>query len=212
MNDHMQRAAFPPRRWTRMGASPKELTWLPDGVLTLMKNGLLLTLTLLVVLLARPVHAQQSSTDTADDSAIAATIKAALLDNTHTSGTRINVDCYQGVVQLSGFARSEGEKTYATKVAASVSGVKQVVNSVAVAPATSMGTKLDDSLVTGKVKAALMDAADVKSLQINVETHDGAVQLAGFVASAAMKEKAGRITAGVDGVKSVDNVLVVRPR
>jgi len=195
-----------------MGASPKELTWLPDGVLTLMKNGLLLTLTLLVVLLARPVHAQQSSTDTADDSAIAATIKAALLDNTHTSGTRINVDCYQGVVQLSGFARSEGEKTYATKVAASVSGVKQVVNSVAVAPATSMGTKLDDSLVTGKVKAALMDAADVKSLQINVETHDGAVQLAGFVASAAMKEKAGRITAGVDGVKSVDNVLVVRPR
>ena len=195
-----------------MGASPKEMTWLPDGVLTLMKNGLLLTLTLLVVLLARPVHAQQSSTDTADDSAIAATIKAALLDNTHTSGTRINVDCYQGVVQLSGFARSEGEKTYATKVAASVSGVKQVVNSVAVAPATSMGTKLDDSLVTGKVKAALMDAADVKSLQINVETHDGAVQLAGFVASAAMKEKAGRITAGVDGVKSVDNVLVVRPR
>ena len=195
-----------------MGASPKEMTWLPDGVLALMKNGLLLTLTLLVVLLARPAHAQQSSTDTADDSVIAATIKAALLDNTHTSGTRINVDCYQGVVQLSGFARSEGEKTYATKVAASVSGVKQVVNSVAVAPATSMGTKLDDSLVTGKVKAALMDAADVKSLQINVETHDGAVQLAGFVASAAMKEKAGRITAGVDGVKSVDNVLVVRPR
>ena len=195
-----------------MGASPKEMTWLSDGVLTLMKNGLLLTLTLLVVLLARPAHAQQSSTDTADDSAIAATIKAALLDNTHTSGTRINVDCYQGMVQLSGFARSDGEKTYATKVAASVSGVKQVVNSVAVAPATSMGTKLDDSLVTGKVKAALMDAADVKSLQINVETHDGAVQLAGFVASAAMKEKAGRITAGVDGVKSVDNVLVVRPR
>jgi hyperosmotically inducible periplasmic protein len=177
-----------------------------------MKNRLLVTLTALAFLLAGPAHAQQSSSDTADDSVIAATIKAALLDNTHTSGTRINVDCYWGVVQLSGFARSEDEKAYATKVAASVSGVKQVVNSVAVAPATSMGTKLDDSLVTGKVKAALMDAADVKSLQINVETHDGVVQLAGFVASAAMKDKAGRIAAGVDGVKSVDNVLVVRPR
>ena len=58
----------------------------------------------------------------------------------------------------------------------------------------------------------VMDAADVKSLQINVETHDGAVQLAGFVASAAMKDKAGRIAAGVAGVTSVDNVLVVRPR
>ena len=171
-----------------------------------------LTFLAFLSLLTAPARAQQSSTDTADDSVIAATIKVALLDNRNTSGTRINVDCYHGVVQLSGFARSEAEKTYATKVAAGVSGVKQVVNNVAVASATSMGTRLDDSLVTGKVKAALMDAADVKSLQINVETHDGAVQLAGFVASAAMKEKAGRITAGVDGVKSVDNVLVVRPR
>ncbi len=143
---------------------------------------------------------------------IAATIKAGLLDNKNTSGTRINVDSYQGVVQLSGFARSEDEKAAATKVAEGVDGVKKVLNSVAVAPATSMGTKLDDSLVTGKVKAALMDAADVKSLHINVETHDGITQLAGFVATAAMKEKAGRITAGIDGVKSVDNVLVVRPR
>jgi len=185
---------------------------LPDGVLARMKNHLLVTLAALAFLLAGPVRAQQSPTDTADDSVIAATIKAALLDNRHTSGTRINVDCYDGVVQLSGFARSEGEKTYATKVAAGVSGVKNVVNNVAVAPATSMGTKLDDSLVTGKVKAALMDAAEVKSLQINVETHDGVVQLAGFVASAAMRDKAGRITAGVDGVKSVDNLLVVRPR
>jgi hyperosmotically inducible protein len=195
-----------------MRASHTGVSFLPDGMVARMKNRLLVTLAALAFLLAGPARAQQSSTDTADDSMIAATIKAALLDNRHTSGTRINVDCYDGVVQLSGFARSEGEKTYATKVAASVSGVKNVVNNVAVAPATSMGTKLDDSLVTGKVKAALMDAADVKSLQINVETHDGVVQLAGFVASAAMRDKAGRITAGVDGVKSVDNVLVVRPR
>jgi osmotically-inducible protein OsmY len=75
-----------------------------------------------------------------------------------------------------------------------------------------MGIRLDDSLITGKVKAALMDAADVKSLQINVETHDGVTQLAGFVATAAMKDKAGQIAAGVNGVKGVDNVLVVKPR
>ena len=166
----------------------------------------------LVLLLAGVAQAQPSSTDPIDDSVIAATIKADLLDNRHTSGTRINVDSFQGVVQLSGFARSEDEKALATKVAAGVPGVQKVVNSVAVAPATSMGTKLDDSLVTGKVKAALMDAAEVKSLQINVETRDGVTQLAGFVSSAAMKDKAGRITAGVAGVKRVDNVLVVKPR
>ncbi len=195
-----------------MGVSHTEMTYLPDGVLACMMDRLLATLAAMACLLAGPAHAQRPPTDAVDDAVIAATIKAGLLDNRNTSGTRINVDSNDGVVQLSGFARSEAEKTYATKVAAGVSGVKKVVNNVAVAPATSMGTRLDDSLVTGKVKAALMDAADVKSLQINVETHDGAVQLAGFVASVAMKDKAGRITAGVEGVKSVDNVLVVRPR
>jgi hyperosmotically inducible protein len=148
----------------------------------------------------------------ANDGYIAATIKAALLDNRNTSGTRINVDSQQGVVQLSGFASSEAERAAATKVAQGVEGVTKVVNNVAIAPPTSMGTKLDDSLITGKVKAALMDAADVKSLQINVETRAGVTQLAGYVASEAMKAKAGQIAAGIDGVKSVDNVLVVKPR
>jgi hyperosmotically inducible protein len=148
----------------------------------------------------------------ADDAVIAATIKAALLDNRNTSGTRINVDSLQGTVQLSGFARSEAEKAAATKVAEGVEGVKKVINSVAVGPATSMGTKLDDSLITGKVKAALMDAADVNSLEVKVETRDGITQLAGFVGSAAMKDKAAQIAGGIEGVKRVDNELVVKPR
>jgi osmotically-inducible protein OsmY len=37
-------------------------------------------------------------------------------------------------------------------------------------------------------------------------------QLAGFVASEAMKEKAGRVAAGIDGVKRVDNALMVKQR
>ena len=168
-----------------------------------------LLMTVLAVLAgsAGPARAQEAS-----DGYIAATIKAALLDNRHTSGTRINVDSRGGVVHLSGFAGSEAEKAAATRVASGVQGVKQVVNNVAIAPPTSMGTKLDDSIVTGKVKAALMDASDVSSLQINVETRGGVTQLAGYVPTPAMKEKAGRIAAGIAGVKSVDNVLEVRPR
>ena len=127
-----------------------------------------------------PSRRSKTSGEHVDDGVIAATIKAGLLDNKDTSAMWINVDSYKGIVQLSGFARSEGEKDAAGKVAESVAGVKKVLNSVAMAPATSMGTKLDDSLMTGKVKAALMDAAEVKSLQINVETHNGVTQLAGL--------------------------------
>ena len=54
-----------------------------------------LTFLAFLSLLTAPAHAQQSSTDTVDDSVIAATIKAGLLDNRNTSGTRINVDSYQ---------------------------------------------------------------------------------------------------------------------
>jgi len=177
-----------------------------------MKKLIVATSASLALLLASPAPAQTTTAGTVDDSTIAATIKAGLLDNRNTSAARINVDSYQGVVQLSGFARSEAEMAAATKVAEGVPGVKKVVNSLALAPGTSLGTKLDDSMITGKVKAALMDAADVKSLQINVETRDGVTQLAGFVASEAMKEKAGRVAAGIDGVKRVDNALMVKPR
>jgi hyperosmotically inducible protein len=182
------------------------------GVADRMKKLIVATSASLALLLASPAPAQTTTTGTVDDSTIAATIKAGLLDNRNTSAARINVDSYQGVVQLSGFARSEAEMAAATRVAEGVPGVKKVVNSLALAPGTSLGTKLDDSMITGKVKAALMDAADVKSLQINVETRDGVTQLAGFVASEAMKEKAGRVAAGIDGVKRVDNALMVKQR
>lgn len=157
------------------------------------------------------VHAQKSAGDRVDDASIAASIKAGLLDHKDTSALSINVESDRGVVQLSGFAASQAEKDSAGKVAAGVSGVRQVINSITVAPKTSLGTKLDDSLVTGRVKAALMDAKDVKSLQINVETRDGVTQLAGFVTSAAMKDRAGEVASRVAGVKRVDNVLVVKP-
>jgi len=156
--------------------------------------------------------AKETTSEYVDDSTITAEIKAALLDNKDTHSTSISVETYRGTVQLSGFVASDAEKAKAEKVAAEVRGVKHVINSLAIAPKTSMGTKLDDSVLTGKVKAALMDTADVKSLQINVETHDGVTQLAGFVTSEKMKERAGKVAGDVEGVKSVDNVLVVKPQ
>ena len=165
----------------------------------------------IMTILAAPASAQKSTGEMIDDGTIAATIKAGLLDDKATSSMQINVESYKGTVQLSGFVESPAEKEAAGNVAARVSGVGKVINSLAIAPRTSMGTKLDDSLLTGKVKAALMDAKDVKSLQINVETKNGVTQLAGFVTSAGMKDRAGQVASAVTGVKQVDNVLLVKP-
>jgi len=163
-----------------------------------------------VVFGAATAQADKSTGEVVDDNTVNASVKAALIGNKTTKAHDINVETYKGVVQLSGFVDTAAEKDEAAKVAAGVSGVKSVNNSISIGGKTSMGTKLDDTVMTGKVKAALMDASNVKSGQINVETKSGVVQLSGFVDSAAMKDKAGTVAAGVSGVKEVQNVLAVR--
>lgn len=177
-----------------------------------MKNTILAVVASLVTALALPAYGAKTSGEHVDDGGIAASIKAGLLDNKDTSSMSINVESYKGTVQLSGFVDSQAEKDAAGKVAGDVDGVKKVINSLSIAPKTSMGTKLDDTVMTSKVKAALMDDAEVKSGQINVETKNGVTQLAGFVTNEAMRERAGKVAAGVSGLKKLENVLVVKPK
>jgi osmotically-inducible protein OsmY len=70
---------------------------------------------------------------------------------------------------------------------------------------SSTGQYLDDTAITGKVKAAIFNDAALKSAEINVETFKGAVQLSGFVNSQADIQRAVAVTQGVAGVKSVKN-------
>jgi len=72
------------------------------------------------------------------------------------------------------------------------------------------GEYIDDSVITTKVKAAILDEPTLKVFQINVETFKGEVQLSGFVDSAQSVKKAGEVAAGVKGVKSVKNSLIVK--
>jgi osmotically-inducible protein OsmY len=67
------------------------------------------------------------------------------------------------------------------------------------------GEYVDDTVVTGKVKAAILNEPTLKSAEINVETFKGVVQLSGFVSSRANIDKAVEVTRGVSGVTSVKN-------
>ncbi|MDD5177201.1 MAG: BON domain-containing protein [Sterolibacterium sp.] len=74
----------------------------------------------------------------------------------------------------------------------------------------STGAYLDDSVITTKVKAAVLGEPTLKSAEINVETYKGVVQLTGFVNSRASVEKAAEIARGVKGVTSVKNDMIVK--
>ena len=72
------------------------------------------------------------------------------------------------------------------------------------------GEYVDDSAITTKVKAAIVNEPTLKVFQINVETFKGEVQLSGFVDTAQSVRKAGEVARGVKGVKSVKNSLIVK--
>jgi osmotically-inducible protein OsmY len=72
------------------------------------------------------------------------------------------------------------------------------------------GEYFDDTVITTKVKTAILNEPTLKSTEINVETFKGTVQLSGFVASRADVNKATEVARGVKGVTSVKNDVRVK--
>ena len=70
------------------------------------------------------------------------------------------------------------------------------------------GQYVDDSVITTKVKAAILGEPGLKSSEINVETFKGVVQLSGFVTSSADISTATKVANAVAGVTSVKNDMV----
>ena len=69
-----------------------------------------------------------------------------------------------------------------------------------------------DSWVTAKTKLALMTTEGVDTWDLNVDTVNGVVTLHGKVASDAAKQKAETVAQGIEGAKSVKNLLQVVPK
>jgi osmotically-inducible protein OsmY len=74
------------------------------------------------------------------------------------------------------------------------------------------GEYLDDTWITGRVKAAMLNEPSLKSGEINVETFKGEVQLSGFVSSEEDIRKAVSLARETRGVKGVKNDMRVKGR
>lgn len=71
------------------------------------------------------------------------------------------------------------------------------------------GQAIDDVTIGTKLKAALVADPELSALKINVDTTQGAVRLRGEVKSMALRRKAEELARKIEGVKSVDNQLVI---
>lgn len=146
-----------------------------------------------------------------DDGLLTTRVKAALVDNIDIKSLDIKVETRKGEVMLSGYADNQAQIDHAVTVARSVPGVVGIDNKVSLKGApTSIGTKVDDTVITTKVKTVLMADEGVKSADIAVVTRNGEVQLSGFVNNQGQIDRALEITRGVEGVTKVSNDMSIK--
>ncbi len=86
----------------------------------------------------------------------------------------------------------------------------QLTGCVAVPSEESAGEFVDDTLLTGRVKSALLAEPGIRAAEFNVRTFKGRVQLSGFISSQQAIERAVEIARSTPGVASVANDMRLR--
>lgn len=120
----------------------------------------------------------------------------------------VNVTSYNRQVLVTGEVPSAKDRQLVEKTVAGVENVRAVVNELGVMGTTSLSQRSSDSLVTGRVKAAMVDAKDIFANSFKVVTERGTVYLMGRV-TRREAERATEITRGTSGVQRVVRVLEV---
>ena len=73
----------------------------------------------------------------------------------------------------------------------------------------TVGQAVDDVTIGTRLKAALAADPDLSALKINIDTTKGAVRLRGEVKTMALRRKAEDLARRIEGVRSVDNQLII---
>ena len=121
---------------------------------------------------------------------------------------RIDVTSYNRVALVTGEVPAEADKAAVEKAVAGVENVRSVVNELAVGPNASLGQRSSDSVLTGKVKASLVDAKDLQANAFRVVSERGIVYLMGRVTEREAR-RAAEVARGVSGVQKVVTVFEI---
>jgi osmotically-inducible protein OsmY len=130
-------------------------------------------------------------------------IRETLGDRAH-----VNVTSYNRQVLLTGEVLSAQDRQSVEQMVSAVENVRSVVNDLAVMPITSLSQRSNDTFITGKVRASLVDAQDISANSFKVVTERNIVYLMGRV-SQREANRATDIARGVTGVSKVVRVFEV---
>ena len=120
----------------------------------------------------------------------------------------VTINSYNRQVLLTGEVPSAQDKQLAEQTVAKVENVRAIVNELAVLGNSTFSQRSSDSLVTGKVKAGLVDAKDLYANAFKVITERGTVYLMGRVTQREA-DRATEIARGTSGVQRLVRVLEI---
>lgn len=142
------------------------------------------------------------------DSGITAVLHESLKANDTVKAQKVDIETREGVVFLTGVVETEEARREAGRVAWRTEGVSGVINDLTVGEMT-VGSWIDDVMISSKVKAKLIANSEIKASDIDVSSSQGVVTLIGRVSSETIKSDAERIARGTKGVNDVSNELLV---
>jgi osmotically-inducible protein OsmY len=130
-------------------------------------------------------------------------IREALVDRAH-----VTVVSYNRQVLITGEVPNAQDKVALSSIVSKVENVRAVVNEVAVMENSSLTSRSKDALISGRVKAALVDAKDLYASAFKVVTERGTVYLMGRV-TRTEADRGTEIARSTDGVVRVVRVFEI---
>ncbi|MCC7100175.1 MAG: BON domain-containing protein [Rubrivivax sp.] len=149
---------------------------------------------------------RRSSGAQVDDQAIE--LKAAVRVRELGLPAHVNVTSYNRVMLITGEVPREADRRLIEQQLSRIDAVRSVVNELAVAENSTVGSRTTDSVITSKVKASFVDAKDLQAQAAKVVTERGIVYLMGRVTEREAARFAD-VARSVEGVRKVVRVFEI---
>jgi osmotically-inducible protein OsmY len=130
-------------------------------------------------------------------------VREVVLDRAH-----VNVTSYNRQVLLTGEVPSEADKQRVEQAVSRVENVRSIVNELAVMGNSTLTQRSSDALITGRVKASMVDAKDLYANAFKVLTERGTTYLMGRVTQREA-DRATELARATPGVQRVVRVLEI---
>ena len=120
----------------------------------------------------------------------------------------VNVTSYNRMVLITGEVPADGDRTAVEQAVAKIENVRSTVNELGVIGNSSLTSRSNDTILTSKVKASMIDAQDLQANAFKVLTERGVVYLMGRVTEREAARGA-EVARGVSGVGKVVRVFEI---